>query len=315
MTLVQENQEKFKLENCEAVDNSGLKKAAKFLEFKIAKAASFATPVAEIITINREIAAAMLARNPADENRKSSTRVIEAYASDMVAGRWKGLNGQTIVFSQDGYLNDGQHRLAAVIAADAAIPFTVIFGAERESRMTLDQNKVRTSGDYMSMAGVQNANHIAAIAATIYAYKIGALVGGNARNVMPSERRPTKARLHAFAMKHIEQISRAENVVYVQESRPLGSYAKIGAALCIIEDVAGFEAAREYITAIIYGTNLGKTDPIYRARERLLQERFSGGGSIPIRMLEILIRGWNAHRRGDRITRLVLNGTLPKVER
>ncbi len=53
--------------------------------------------------------------------------VIKGYAEDMKAGLWQ-LNGEAIIFDEDGFLKDGQHRLAAIIMSRATIRTVVIRG-------------------------------------------------------------------------------------------------------------------------------------------------------------------------------------------
>lgn len=61
-----------------------------------------------------------------------SRKVVNQYAEDMKAGLWQ-LNGEAIVFDEDGYLKDGQHRLAAVITSGATIEICVVRGVPRET--------------------------------------------------------------------------------------------------------------------------------------------------------------------------------------
>ena len=46
-------------------------------------------------------------------NRKLRGTVVDSYASDMSAGRWR-LTHQGIAFDEAGRISDGQHRLAAI---------------------------------------------------------------------------------------------------------------------------------------------------------------------------------------------------------
>ena len=56
-----------------------------------------------------------------------SRSVIKSYAEDMKAGLWQ-LNGEPIVFDEDGFLKDGQHRLAAILMSGVTIRTVVIRG-------------------------------------------------------------------------------------------------------------------------------------------------------------------------------------------
>lgn len=301
------------IENKETVDPS----ARRILQQKIARSQSQTSPFTEIMVIGPSMAMAMLERNPADENRKLSQSRVALYAADMAAGRWQGLNGQTIVISRDGYLNDGQHRLSAVVATGGNIPFTVVFGVERETRLTLDQNKARTPGDYLGMSGITNANKVAAVANILYAYESGALrhIKGNAGQAFGVRNTaPTKALLHDYAVKRLDQIKHALRLVDSHLARSICVDSRLAAAYVIIENAAGETDATAFFERLVSGENLSRNNPILAARNRLMAERELRQNS-PAKVIEIVARAWNSYRRGQPMTRLSLNGTFPKVER
>lgn len=293
-----------------------LKASRDYLSRKIARAEASGQPFAEVVTIDPVLAHLLLQRNPADENRKLSQSTVDKYAADMAGGRWQGLNGQTIVISSDGYLNDGQHRLNAIIECGGSIPFTIVFGAERSSRLTIDQNRVRTSGDYLGMSGFKNPNNVAAIASILHSYKTDNLstakLGGH-KILKNTDKRPTKAFMHAFALKNIKDIERGFDVINDQSCRRVATPSRLAAALILIARKANWEDAEKFVQSVITGDELGKTNPAYVARERLISERFAGAVP-PARTLEIMFRAWNAHRRGDRMTKMSLRGELPTIE-
>lgn len=61
--------------------------------------------------------------------RKLNMSRVNMYASDMAAGLWKK-NGETIVVGKNGIIQDGQHRLHAIVKADVEIECFIIFDAE-----------------------------------------------------------------------------------------------------------------------------------------------------------------------------------------
>lgn len=290
-----------------------LKVARDYLLRKLARAEATAQPFAEVATIDAKLATLILQRNPADENRKLSLETVAKYAADMAAGRWQGMNGQTIVISKDGYLNDGQHRLNAVIEAEAAIPFTIVFGADRNTRLTLDQNKTRTSGDYLGMHGVKYPNEVAAIATLLHGYETKSITSGVGRGTLKTQMRPTKALLHSYALKHLPDIEKALEIINGVGVRRITTYSRMAAAAVILGRASSWEEAERFLTTVIEGEHLGKTNPAYAVRERLIGERIAG--VVPVmRTLEIIFRGWNAHRRGDRMSKMSLRGELPAIE-
>lgn len=296
-------------------DDARLRKARDFLATKISRGQK-GFPYIEVVEITPELAAAMLERNPTDENRKLSEATVTKYADDMRAGRWQSLNGQTIVFSDDGYLNDGQHRMNALIQAQGRMPFHVVFGARRESRLTLDQNRVRTSGDYLAMTGIKNASNVATTAKMLLAYERGQMdLNPNRVGVFASGYAATKADLHAYATKHMNEIQRAYDALgYDWPKMPAPPSRLVAALILILRKCRDAEAVRNFVVACISGENVSKSHPAYQARERMIAEKIAGRNPA-WRTVEIVLRCWNAYRAGQRMTRLSLRNELPKIEK
>lgn len=83
-------------------------------------------------------------------NRKVSPTTVRAYARDMVFGNWK-LNGEAISFLETGELQNGQHRLQAVIKSNTPTWFLVVRGVKAGS--VLDKHKARTTANTMQISG------------------------------------------------------------------------------------------------------------------------------------------------------------------
>lgn len=110
---------------------------------------------------------------------------VRRYAADMIAGRWKN-NGETLKFSHDGKLLDGQHRLLASIRAQAQglppIEFTVLRNVALSAVETLDAGRSRTAADWIRLERVPNVNACASVARFLaYAERSGwGSMSGNA---------------------------------------------------------------------------------------------------------------------------------------
>ena len=74
-----------------------------------------------------------LKNNVSNPRGKSSLskKVVKQYAEDMSAGLWQ-LNGEAIMFDEDGFLKNGQHRLAAIILSGKTIDMCVIRGVPND---------------------------------------------------------------------------------------------------------------------------------------------------------------------------------------
>jgi hypothetical protein len=119
----------------------------------------------ETIIITPALAEIMLRHNA--DNRPVRAGYVQQLAKIMREGGWR-LTSQGISFTRDGVLNDGQHRLSAIIASGKSIDCRVTFGEDRTVFQVLDAGRGRSGGDVLHIAGYKYWTHLAA-AARIYA--------------------------------------------------------------------------------------------------------------------------------------------------
>lgn len=112
----------------------------------------------EVIT--PEIATLYLIKNY--KNRRPSKNRVLFYAREMREGRWQ-YNGDSIRFDSNGYLRDGQHRLAACVKTGIPIVCDVIRGLPPECFETVDQGKGRTVTDFFDMDDIPNSSCVSSI--------------------------------------------------------------------------------------------------------------------------------------------------------
>lgn len=112
-----------------------------------------------VMMITPELAKAMLQSNTM--NRPLKKDQVLFYAEQMAMGKWR-CNGEGIIFSDDGILLDGQHRLAAVIKSDTSQEMFVIRGVSKDYFATINTGKVRSSGDVFAIRGFKNYTNISA---------------------------------------------------------------------------------------------------------------------------------------------------------
>lgn len=112
--------------------------------------------------VTPKMAEALLERNGG--NRPviwtGANRSVAAYAAAMARGEWV-LNGEPIIISSTGELNDGQHRLHAIIQSGVPVQLMLTFGVERDTRHTVDQGVARTPGHILAMFGEKDSNNLA----------------------------------------------------------------------------------------------------------------------------------------------------------
>lgn len=88
-------------------------------------------------------------------NRKPRLKNIKRFANALSAGKWQ-LTGDTIKFSKEGLLLDGQNRLRGILRSQIAMKTHVVFGIDKEAFASIDANAVRTNADTFKVAMIDN---------------------------------------------------------------------------------------------------------------------------------------------------------------
>lgn len=253
----------------------------------------------EVVTISPGLAAEMLKRNP--DNRNIKPTKSQHFATDMMKGNW-AFNGEPIIVSRDGLLNDGQHRLNAMIEANVALPMIVTFGVSRESRITVDQGSARSAGDYLSMDGYHYAKNAATAAKFIIAFERSGGRGLSLRNEV------TNAEVVA-RVKSDEGItaSAAYAHKYLKDYRQLVSYSVMAACHYLLSDIHPVEA-EAFLTQVATGENIKRGDPAFAVRSAFLSEKRERQAAM-----EVIFHGWNKYRSDQPLQLIRVNGSFPAL--
>lgn len=116
--------------------------------------------ISRVETITPVLAEEYLRHNT--KNRQLRKNLVSFYAEQMKKGQWM-LNGEAIIFNEQGTLVDGQHRLAAVIEADKGIDMLVVRNADKDSFATIDSGVSRKVQDTFYVKGIPSASGVSAI--------------------------------------------------------------------------------------------------------------------------------------------------------
>jgi hypothetical protein len=278
---------------------SGIEKMSRWLDEKLAAAKGGV--ITEIVKLTPDLAQALLGRNPG--NRKLREKTIDKMVRDITEGNWE-FNGESIIVADDGNLNDGQHRCAAVVKARRPIEAVMVIGATRKSRTTLDQGINRQISDYLSMQGHADAVDLGAAAGFAWQIDKYGMVSQS------PDFRPTKGEVLAYLEEHgglKRSLARIPKYgVRKVGGRPILAY--LHWTLC---NWTNPHDADVFIETLIGGENLKRGNPVLYVRNRLIDGIFRTPGE----KIELLFRGWNAHRREETVTRIpVMGGRLPDLE-
>jgi len=87
----------------------------------------------------------------------------DAYARDMRNGHWL-FTGDAIRFTNKPELIDGQHRMKALIEAEATLQMVCVFGLEPNAKHALDMGRKRSAGDVLALKGYSQSPRLAGAA-------------------------------------------------------------------------------------------------------------------------------------------------------
>lgn len=209
--------------------------------------------------------------------RKLSKAKVAIYAKDMSEGRWV-LNGETIVFAENGILLDGQHRLAAVIQSGKTVEMTVVRGINNNVNL-FDVGMSRTTGQLVKAEGYDvNSSTLAAA------------------NIIASNFKQTpKSVVTSFVSKHHSDLNRAYRAASVCTNNRKASC--IAAAYLMLESGTMMYYEVELFFKLFNdipttGTDGYEPTPAWTAG-RMFKERFgrnTGGQAAQREQLDILIQ-------------------------
>lgn len=249
----------------------------------------------EIVTVTPAMAKKWLTTNEHNRNIKKSK--VTVYARQMAAGEWQ-LTGQTIEFDTTGRLIDGQHRLLAIIESGESIRLLVAKGVRPEAQSVLDTGAARTYGDVLSMQGVENATHVAAIAKRLCKYESGFYNDGG--NLVPAN-----FEMADVITKHPGIHASASQAARL--ARGVLTPSVVGMWHCLLTERDPY-SAETFFTSLRDGIGLELGSPVLALRNRLDRDRQYGLRVNEAEQGALIVYAWNAFREGRSLTKM----NLPK---
>ena len=257
----------------------------------------------EIVSITPEIANRLLEVN--DCNRPVKPRLVSRIEHDILNNQFR-LNGEPIIVSEDGRLNDGQHRLMAIIAANKTAESFMTFGVPRDSRFTVDMGDMRTTIDFLKMNTVVNARDASIVAKNLFAY----------RNHLSHQQQKQGIGKQDVIDEYNRQRAAIDAAIarFVQESfmRSTKTVPAVAASYVIIANSrATAPVKREaFFAKLSIGANLDPASPILHLRSKLLEKADYDLRRTEARV-ELILRHWNAWVADEPVASIRMQGKFP----
>lgn len=253
--------------------------------------------ISDVFAVTPEEAGSILQdRNPS--NRRLRRRDVANHVRDIVAGDWKP-NGETIKFDRDGDLLDGQHRLAAILAAGITAPSLVVMGLNPDVQSTVDIGIRRTDGDRYTLRGEKNSMILAAALRLIWMWEV------REDRKLTKTYKPTPAEQDRLLAEHPEirdsaVIARATYSKFPQI--PQSVLALTHYLLANVDE----DDADWFFARIADGVDLHEHHPVITLRNRAIKERRGPSPrALPTSLwVGYIFRAWNAFRDGRNLAQI-----------
>lgn len=242
----------------------------------------------EMMTVTPELAQRWL-NEKNNRNRNIAPKKVDAYADDILLGRWQKTHQNAIAFYKDGNLADGQHRLAAIVKAKIPVELMVWWGLDDHAAYGIDAHRMRNTHDQIKIAGSSGW-----ITKDIIAC---------ARLLIPGKQNiSSPQKIAEFCNAHMDALLFAHDVV----SRASGP-APLRAAVAFAWYYEDHEKLRDW--GSIMSTGIGSI-PLSRTvltlRERLIKDKLlrAGAGGSREQLMRLSMRSIQAYCAGEVLTKL-----------
>lgn len=249
-------------------------------------------PTYRTITLTPELAREFLRSNSL--NRNLNMHVVERFAEEMARGNWLE-NGDAIRRSIDGVLLDGQHRCAAVAKSGVAIRCILVEGLPKSTIITIDAGRPRSFADYLKIQHHENADALAALTRVLYLYEIGKFTTG-------TPIKPTFQQLKVVLDNHHDDMVSSLSVAASVRRRIRVSPSVLALGHYVFARIDPADA-KDFFERLRDGVDLPEGNPILTLRRSIERDMTaqSGRRMDTVLLMAILIKAWNAYRRGDEI--------------
>lgn len=241
----------------------------------------------ELISVTPELAKIWLERNI--NNRALSQWTVSHYAAEMSAKTWRHPTGEALIFDTNNVIQQGQHRLHAVVKSGETITFWVMFNADPDDFQVIDSGKKRTVANVLQMQGGKNAA-VAATASRLLCMWME--TDWDARNL-------TRSEIVEFHNKYFDSIQKGSAVgQHLCKSLRIsaGHFAAVYAYVDIISKTTG--QLDEFSEALTNGHMLAKDSPVLALRNWTYLPKIAAGIHTQQKGVAVITKAWNAYSIG-----------------
>lgn len=264
--------------------------------------------------------AAYLIREHNTSNRPVRPGRVKHYKNIILRGEWH-LTHQGMAMDSDGVLQDGQHRLQALV--DAAeekpgikVPVPFFVGMDPRNFLAIDEGANRSAMDLFARGGESYGSAIAAIIRLSIAYQ-----AQSPRNMI--RERLTNEAVVTYFGEDADEIRICAKISQNNAKKAYTASGPLGAAMYVIRKACGPDNryVEAFLSGLLNGTKHGTRvkldddDPRHVVREHFKNSKFAGKRIRGIEAMSIIVQAWNnvVENRRPRYVRFTDDTPIPKV--
>lgn len=221
-------------------------------------------------------------------NRKVMPRRVALLVAEIESSRWCE-TGNTIKFSRDGELIDGQHRLHAIVKSGIGLRLNVALGLDPDTKPIVDAIMPRKASENIHIAGYANATTLGSLTRLAIPY----FRGDN-----PFSYRGTRAFAFGEIKEWIEDNSdchaAATSAISLKQIMPIS----VAAFCLLVFRRLDAELSEEWRVKMQTGAGLIEGSTWHLLRRRLEADRMSRKKEAPEQTCGVCFLAWNAKRKG-----------------
>lgn len=236
------------------------------------------------------------------KNRTISKVNVASLVRDMKNGKWVGHVGDEVTVDSEGQLNNGQHRLRAIVEAGIAQPVKMCFGMTKQARAAEGSGRSKSGADLISFkygAGAKNKEARAAALRLLY----GFLHDQTRPKVFSGNHKPTHSEFADVEEAFGDSIYESLKFVNQQDIQTITVESNAAFLHFILKHSKfGVKAANEFFEKLGRGANLSSDDPVMIVRQRFIKDaqnqKTLRHQSNKDSALGLIIKAWNASMDG-----------------
>lgn len=248
-----------------------------------------------VVLVTPEMAKTWLDTRLVDYERQLRQGRVEGMARDMKDGKFRFI-GDPIRFAiEGGNLEDGQHRLSAVVLS--GIPqYFLLVDIPADARHVIDTGVKRSVPDMLQKLGIATGikgKILTAIANKASAWQLG-YVGSRGSYRATADETITYVRRNEPALKAAADIA----ILVVNHRLPVAA-SSIGALWFLTREVNAADADEFWVKQVIKGVGIEEDTPAQALRNRIFRESHSGHRMYPDDAMRYGALAWNHFRQGN----------------